>query len=88
MLSLLQRTMLTGWLLLIDDTVPFTRLFCALFVVLIYLAFLLKCRPYKSQSDWALAVAVQCLFVWLYLGFLAVCPPPQLQASMETQVFS
>ena len=56
-LALFQRTVLTGWLLLID--MPFLQLLSALFVTLAYLVLLLSCRPYRRVFDNAMAVGTQ-----------------------------
>lgn len=66
--SLLQRTVLTGWLLLIDNSVPLVRLIIALIIVLSYLVGILVCEPYKNKHDAMLATAIQIIFVFLFLG--------------------
>jgi hypothetical protein len=61
--TLVQRTVLTGWLLLIDSDLPFLRLVSALVVTVFCLAALLLCDPYKSRIDFALATGGQLVLI-------------------------
>jgi len=70
--SLLQRTVLTGWLLLIDDDLQFLRLFAAVVFSNAFLVLLLSCSPYKRLLDHALAVCCQILLVCMFLCGLLV----------------
>jgi hypothetical protein len=66
-LSLLERTILTGWLLLIDYSTPVLRLVAALLVTLFYFAALLVCRPYERRVDFGLATSTQFLLLCCFL---------------------
>jgi len=70
--SLLQRTMLTGWLLLVDGETPFVRLVAALVITISYLVALLACNPYKRSLDYGMAAGCQLLLVCLFIGGIMV----------------
>eukprot|EP00966_Prymnesium_polylepis_P171924 3975829-Prymnesium_polylepis.1 len=70
--SLVQRTVLTGWLLLIDTSLPFLRLLSALVVCIFFLTALLVCAPYERILDFGLAVCAQLLLVCIFLGGILV----------------
>ncbi|KAL1525500.1 hypothetical protein AB1Y20_020356 [Prymnesium parvum] len=70
--SLLQRTILTGWLLLIDDAIAFMRLVAALILSIAFLVLLLQCRPYRRLLDHAMATGCQLLLVCIFLGGILV----------------
>eukprot|EP00966_Prymnesium_polylepis_P332819 7388298-Prymnesium_polylepis.1 len=59
--SLVQRTTLTGWLLLIDIDLQFIRLIAALCISVAFLVGLLACQPYKRKADYAIASGCQVL---------------------------
>jgi len=70
--TLVQRTVLTGWLLLIDSDLPFLRLVSALVVTVFCLAALLLCDPYKSRIDFALATGGQLVLICIFIGGIMV----------------
>lgn len=70
--SLIQRTVLTGWFLLIDLEQQFIRLLAALVVSLFFLVAVLACNPYKRKLDYAMAAACQLLFVCTFVGGIVV----------------
>ena len=70
--SLLQRTVLTGWLLLLDVKLHFIRLVIALLVSISFLIALLACNPYKSWSDFGMAAGSQVMFVCMFIGGIIV----------------
>ena len=49
--SLAQRTILTGWLLLLDVDLQFLRLLAALVISIAFLIALLSCRPYARRRS-------------------------------------
>ena len=59
---------MTGWLLLIDTSLPFLRLLAALVVAQAFLVALLSCRPYRRVLDNTMAAGTQVLFVCIFLG--------------------
>ena len=69
---LLQRTVFTGWLCLIDQNSPILRLVTALVIAVSCLAALLMCAPYKSNVDFGLAAGGQFLLVCCFLGAILV----------------
>jgi len=71
-IALIQRTVLTGWLLLIDTDHHFIRLVIAILVVITFLIMLLVSSPYKKRLDHAMAVAVQVLFICIFIGGMVV----------------
>jgi len=70
--SLLQRTTLTGWLLLIDPSLPFIRLVAALIVTIAFMVAVLACAPYKRKLDHYLAAACQLLLTCMFIGGIMV----------------
>jgi len=70
--SLVQRTTLTGWLLLIDIELQFIRLIAALCISVAFLVGLLACVPFKRKADNAMATGCQLLFVCIFIGGLIV----------------
>ncbi|KAL1499218.1 hypothetical protein AB1Y20_013725 [Prymnesium parvum] len=66
--SLMQRTTLTGWLLLVDFNLQFIRILCALIVTIAFSVALLVCQPYKRQLDFAMASGAQLLLVCIFIG--------------------
>ena len=72
MINLCHRTVLTGWVLLIDDERAFLRLVLALFTSLLVCFFLLALRPYRKTSDLMLAASQQLLLVFLFLGAMTL----------------
>ena len=70
--ALLQRTILTGWLLLVDSELRFLRLLAGLIVTISFLVLLLVCAPYKSKSDYGVAAGVQVLLVGIFIGGIVV----------------
>lgn len=83
-LFLLQRNILSGWLLLIDTQLNFIRLTVALLVCVAFLVALLECRPYKRRSDHAVAVSMQILFVCLFICGMIVSRN-EIEAALHTQ---
>ena len=71
-LSLVQRTILTGWLLLIDAQLKFVRLIAALVVSVSFLVAILACRPYQRTLDYAMAAGTQLLFICIFIAGLMV----------------
>ena len=71
---LVQRTVLTGWLLLVgnDASSLFLRLVTALVVSVFSLAALLVCMPYRRRIDFGLAASGQMLLVCVFLGGILV----------------
>eukprot|EP00966_Prymnesium_polylepis_P195054 4521676-Prymnesium_polylepis.1 len=61
--SLIERTVLTGWLLLVNSEVVFLRLLIALLVFLFFLVEMFASDPYKQKLDYAMAASCQLLFV-------------------------
>ena len=72
LVNLCHRTVLTGWVLLIEDEQAFLRLVLALFTSLLMCFFLLALRPYRKTSDLMLAASQQLLLVFLFLGAMIV----------------
>ena len=72
MINLCHRTVLTGWVLLIEDERAFLRLVLALFTSLLVCFFLLALRPYRKTSDLMLAASQQLLLVFLFLGAMTL----------------
>ena len=70
--SLMQRTILTGWLQLIDSELQFIRLVVAHIVSIFFLVAILACHPYKSRMDYGMAAGCQLLFVCVFLGGIIV----------------
>jgi hypothetical protein len=72
--SLFQRTVVTGWLMLfVDTSKPVLRLLSAILVSFGYLIALLSCKPCRRALDNVMAVGEQVLFVCLFIGALLVC---------------
>jgi len=67
-LPLVQRLVLTGWLLLIPSSHDAWRIFAGLLVAVGYLTLLQFVRPYKRSTINLLATAVQFSLVCVYLG--------------------
>eukprot|EP00966_Prymnesium_polylepis_P258585 5972600-Prymnesium_polylepis.2 len=70
--ALLQRTILSGWLLLVDGELRFLRLLAGLVVAVSFLVLLLVCAPYKSKFDHGTAAGAQVLLVGIFMGGLVV----------------
>jgi hypothetical protein len=70
--ALVQRTVLTGWLLLVETRLKFIRLLIALLVSIFFLVALLTAQPYRRRLDYGLAAGVQLLFVCMFIGGLLV----------------
>ena len=68
----MRRTLLTGWLLLIDRESNFLRLLAGFIVSIAALVGLLVIRPYKRASDFQLAVCSYILVVFQFLGAMIV----------------
>lgn len=68
----MQRTILTGWLLLLNVKLQFIRLLVALVFAIAFLIAMLACRPYKRNLDFCLAVCGQILFVCIFIGGIIV----------------
>jgi len=66
--SLMQRTTLTGWLLLIDDKDGIFRLLAAQLICLSFLVVLLALQPYKRYMDNTIAAACQVVFICIFIG--------------------
>ena len=65
--ELVRRTVLTGWLLLVDNGKSYLRLIVGLVVCVVALVLLLLIRPYKLSSDFHLALASHVSLVFLFL---------------------
>jgi len=72
--SLAQRTILTGWLLLIDSDLKFVRLLAALIVTVFFLVALLVVNPYLRLFDYGMAAGCQILFVCIFIMGIVVQP--------------
>jgi len=70
--ALVQRTMLTGWLLLIDEDLKIMRLLSALMLSIGFLILIMSCTPYKRTFDLGLAAVIQVLFVCMFIGGILV----------------
>jgi len=70
--SLLQRTILTGWLLLIDSNLRFLRIIAALVLSITFLVAVVACSPYRRTLDWAIAAGSQLLLVYIFIGGIMV----------------
>jgi len=70
--SLIQRTTLTGWLLLIDIDLRFIRLLAALILTISFLVILLALKPYKKAFDYSMAAGCQILLVCIFIGGVIV----------------
>jgi len=71
-ISLMQRTTLTGWLLLLDVQLQFIRLLAALIISIAFLIAILACNPFKRRLDYCLAAGGQILFVCIFIGGIIV----------------
>ena len=80
-ISLLQRTALTGWLLLVEPKA--FRLLLALLISIALLVFLLVTNPYKRKLDCFVAAGCQLSFVCIFLGGLAVKLYEDLESSSD-----
>lgn len=67
-----QRTVLTGWVLLISDERAFLRLVVGLLASLLVGFLLLALQPYRQASNLVLAAAQQLLLVFVFLGAMIV----------------
>jgi len=67
-----QRTILTGWLLLISYDLPFLRLLSALVITIAMLIAILAANPYKSKFDYGMAAGCQLLFVCIFICGIVV----------------
>jgi hypothetical protein len=70
--TLLQCTVLTGWLTLIDADLLFIRLLAALIISNAGLIAVLVCNPYKRKSDFCMAAGVQLLLVCTFIFGIVV----------------
>jgi hypothetical protein len=70
--ALIQRTVLTGWLRLVDTELKFMRLLMALLSTIGFLVTLLVCRPYRRTFDQTMAAGCQVVFVCMFLGGMVV----------------
>ena len=70
--DLVRRTVLTGWVLMIDERYVFLRLFVALLVSLAGFTAILAVKPFKRADDDLLAVATQMGLVLTFIGGLAL----------------
>ncbi|KAL1514555.1 hypothetical protein AB1Y20_003651 [Prymnesium parvum] len=70
--SLIQRTTLTGWLLLVDSKLNFIRLLAGVVVSMSFLIALLILRPYKRPLDFKMAAGCQTLLVCIFMGGVIV----------------
>ena len=68
----MQRTTLTGWLLLVHGDYQFLRLVAALLVSITFLTALLVCQPYKRWLDYSMAAGCQLLLVCVFIGSIMV----------------
>ena len=68
----MQRTVLSGWLLLINSDLRILRLTAALAIAISFLVVLLVCEPYRRRSDHAVAAGCQVLFVGIFMGGIIV----------------
>lgn len=67
-----QRTVLTGWVLLISDERAFLRLVVGLLASLLVGFLMLALQPYRQASNLMLAAAQQLLLVFVFLGAMIV----------------
>ena len=68
----MQRTILVGWLMLVDKELTFIRLLTALIVTIAFLVVILVCQPYRRIFDQIMASGCQIFFVCIFLGGMAV----------------
>jgi len=80
-ISLLQRTALTGWLQLVEQKA--FRLLLALLISISFLVVLLVTNPYKRTLDSAVAAGCQLSYVCIFLGGLAVKLYEDLESSSD-----
>ena len=66
--ELARRTILTGWLLLIDVEESFLRLVAGLIVCLLSFMLLMIVQPYKLWSDHQVALVSQMALIFLFIG--------------------
>ena len=69
---MIQRTVLTGWLRLVDTELKFMRLLMALLSTIGFLVTLLVCLPYRRTFDQTMAAGCQVVFVCMFLGGMVV----------------
>ncbi|KAL1523059.1 hypothetical protein AB1Y20_018019 [Prymnesium parvum] len=92
--DLIRRTILTGWVLLIDEDKKFARLLVAILITLAYFCALLVVKPYRFAEDNILAITSQLLLVFIFLAaillhlFKAIEFRQGLAAAQQTMVFS
>jgi hypothetical protein len=67
-IELARRTVLTGWVLLIDERSSFTRILVAVMVSLAVLMLLLIKQPYRHPEDQFLAVSAQFMVLCSFVG--------------------
>lgn len=70
--ALVERTVLTGWLILVDYRYKVLRLLAALMISIAFLTLTLVCRPQKHTLDFSMAAGVQLLFVCIFVGGIVV----------------
>jgi hypothetical protein len=70
--ALIQRTVLTGWLQLVNKELKFMRLLMALLLTIGFLVTLNVCRPYRRKFDQTMAAGCQVVFVCIFLGGMVV----------------
>eukprot|EP00966_Prymnesium_polylepis_P327278 7383159-Prymnesium_polylepis.1 len=70
--ALVERTVLTGWLILVDYRYTVLRLLAALMISIAFLTLTLVCRPQKHTLDFSMAAGVQLLFVCIFVGGILV----------------
>ena len=68
----MQRTLLTGWLLLIDGDLLLIRLLAALIISNAGLIAVLVCNPYRRKSDYCMAAGIQLLLVCIFIFGIVV----------------
>jgi len=70
--SLMQRTILTGWLVLVDAEQHLFRLLIALLISILFLVAVLVCNPHKKKLDSAMAAGCQVLFICIFIGGIMI----------------
>ena len=66
-LELARRTILTGWLLLLDESLRFIRLLLATCISIAFLSLLVSVKPYKRPVDDFIAITSQVVLVCIFI---------------------
>ena len=83
LIELARRTVLTGWVLLIEETSSFIRILIGLMVNVAVLMLTLTRSPYRHNEDQFLAVCAQLMLVVSFVGTLVVKAYEDVDARAE-----